>query len=195
MMGIAHRTLPIYGVQFHPESIASEHGHRLLGNFLRLAGHNVQIGGAPPAPERESGGVSDLKPLIAIAAGGRALDESAGRAGLRHPDVGRCHAVADRRLPDVAARARRNGAGDRRRGARHAGQDASHRGAGTAPSTPAAPVATAPARSTSPPVRPSSRRRPAFRSPSMAIARPPPRPARPMCWPRSASISMPICAW
>jgi anthranilate synthase component 2 len=41
IMGVTHRTLPIYGVQFHPESIASEHGHRLLGNFLRLAGLNA----------------------------------------------------------------------------------------------------------------------------------------------------------
>jgi anthranilate synthase component II len=41
IMGMAHRTLPIHGVQFHPESIASEHGHRLLGNFLRLAGFNT----------------------------------------------------------------------------------------------------------------------------------------------------------
>ncbi len=37
IMGLQHRTLPIHGVQFHPESIASEHGHRLLGNFLDLA--------------------------------------------------------------------------------------------------------------------------------------------------------------
>jgi anthranilate synthase component 2 len=37
VQGMRHRTLPIHGVQFHPESIASEHGHRLLGNFLRLA--------------------------------------------------------------------------------------------------------------------------------------------------------------
>lgn len=37
IMGLAHRELPIHGVQFHPESIASEHGHQLLGTFLELA--------------------------------------------------------------------------------------------------------------------------------------------------------------
>ncbi len=37
VMGVAHRDLPIYGVQFHPESIASEHGHAILANFLALA--------------------------------------------------------------------------------------------------------------------------------------------------------------
>jgi anthranilate synthase component 2 len=37
IMGLQHRTLPIHGVQFHPESIASEHGHALLRNFLELA--------------------------------------------------------------------------------------------------------------------------------------------------------------
>ncbi len=37
IMGLQHRSLPIHGVQFHPESIASEHGHQLLQNFLDTA--------------------------------------------------------------------------------------------------------------------------------------------------------------
>ena len=40
IMGLAHKRHPIAGVQFHPESIASEHGHRLLANFLQDAGMN-----------------------------------------------------------------------------------------------------------------------------------------------------------
>jgi anthranilate synthase component 2 len=46
IMGLAHRNLPLAGVQFHPESIATQHGHRLLANFLDLAG----IPHAPVAP-------------------------------------------------------------------------------------------------------------------------------------------------
>lgn len=38
IMGLRHRRLPIHGVQFHPESIASEQGHKLLGNFIAIAG-------------------------------------------------------------------------------------------------------------------------------------------------------------
>lgn len=38
IMGFQHKTRPVHGVQFHPESIATECGHELLANFLRLAG-------------------------------------------------------------------------------------------------------------------------------------------------------------
>lgn len=41
VMGVRHATLPIHGVQFHPESIATEHGHALLANFMALAGMPV----------------------------------------------------------------------------------------------------------------------------------------------------------
>ncbi len=46
IMGVQHKTRPIHGVQFHPESIATEGGHQLLGNFLALAGiesHNLYV--------------------------------------------------------------------------------------------------------------------------------------------------------
>lgn len=46
IMGVQHKTHPVHGVQFHPESIASEHGHALLANFLELAG----IDHKPAAP-------------------------------------------------------------------------------------------------------------------------------------------------
>lgn len=42
VMGFRHRELPIHGVQFHPESIATEHGHDLLTNFLRICGLDVE---------------------------------------------------------------------------------------------------------------------------------------------------------
>jgi anthranilate synthase component 2 len=45
VMGLMHESLPVHGVQFHPESIASEHGHRLLKNFLDIAADwNAQRG-------------------------------------------------------------------------------------------------------------------------------------------------------
>ncbi|WOE73947.1 anthranilate synthase component II [Alterisphingorhabdus coralli] len=49
IMGFRHQTLPIHGVQFHPESIASEHGHQMLANFLDIAG--IEHGGVPKAPK------------------------------------------------------------------------------------------------------------------------------------------------
>jgi len=42
IMGFHHATLPIHGVQFHPESIATEHGHAMLANFMRVAGMTVK---------------------------------------------------------------------------------------------------------------------------------------------------------
>ncbi len=42
IMGMRHRSLPLHGVQFHPESIATEHGHALLANFMTLAGMTPQ---------------------------------------------------------------------------------------------------------------------------------------------------------
>lgn len=41
VMGFRHEALPIHSVQFHPESIATEHGHEMLANFMRIAGMRV----------------------------------------------------------------------------------------------------------------------------------------------------------
>jgi anthranilate synthase component II len=51
VMGLSHGRLPVHGVQFHPESIASEHGHLILRNFLDLAeAWNVATGRRRPPP-------------------------------------------------------------------------------------------------------------------------------------------------
>lgn len=43
VMGFRHATLPIHGVQFHPESIATEYGHAMLANFLRMCGIDAKL--------------------------------------------------------------------------------------------------------------------------------------------------------
>jgi para-aminobenzoate synthetase component 2 len=52
VMGMSHRTLPLYGVQFHPESVLTQGGHRLLANWLARCGM--------PNPEARSAGLSPL---------------------------------------------------------------------------------------------------------------------------------------
>ncbi|WP_395244919.1 anthranilate synthase component II [Agromyces sp. MMS24-K17] len=60
IMGLRHRTAPIYGVQFHPESVLTEGGYRMLGNWLAVAG-------LPEAKDRAVG----LNPLVRATATGR----------------------------------------------------------------------------------------------------------------------------
>ena len=47
LMGMRHRTLPYWGVQFHPESVLTTEGPLLLENFMRLCGENVENPGGP----------------------------------------------------------------------------------------------------------------------------------------------------
>mgnify|MGYP002654067042 CR=1 FL=1 len=43
VMGLRHRDRPVHGVQFHPESIASQYGHEVLANFLALCGERPKV--------------------------------------------------------------------------------------------------------------------------------------------------------
>jgi anthranilate synthase component 2 len=54
VMGLMHETLPVHGVQFHPESIASEHGHLMLKNFLDIAAAWNTKRGRSPVSARNS---------------------------------------------------------------------------------------------------------------------------------------------
>ena len=99
IMGLQHKTHPVHGVQFHPESIASEHGHALLANFLELAG----ISPAPPQrrvppatpPERRPRTrmdapqpSQDLRQLIQKVSGGSTLSEDEIRTALDQMTAG-----------------------------------------------------------------------------------------------------------
>jgi para-aminobenzoate synthetase len=82
LMGIRHRSLPLWGVQFHPESIGTEHGATLIRNFLALAGS-----GAHPAPRRHL----SHGPRSAVRIDRRAAHPE--RAGREDPDAD-AHCVA-----------------------------------------------------------------------------------------------------
>jgi anthranilate synthase component 2 len=73
VMALAHATLPVHGVQFHPESIVSEHGHLMLKNFLELAAEWNATTGRPAAAVRAQ----------AAAAAARAPSRPAPRAAAR----------------------------------------------------------------------------------------------------------------
>ena len=77
IMGIRHRTDPVHGVQFHPESIASEHGHRILGNFLEIARAFNAAHGA-------EGGLTmaDMKSFLAKAAARQPLSREEAEAAF-----------------------------------------------------------------------------------------------------------------
>jgi anthranilate synthase/phosphoribosyltransferase len=88
VMGLAHRTLAVHGVQFHPESIASEYGHLILRNFLEIAAAWNAATGRHPAGVRTRRGLGDvkvtdeLKGLIAKAATGATLSREEAARGF-----------------------------------------------------------------------------------------------------------------
>ena len=158
VMGIRHTTLPLEGVQFHPESVLTPEGPHLLANFLRLAGEgeaslldaasgSFATAGLAESPERsgERPGPRrarhDRRGRDALDGGCPSRDGSGdGRRSharaTRGPADGPADARRDRRR---ARRIRRGDAGARRRGSRH------H----PARSTSSGPAATGAARSTS----------------------------------------------
>ena len=188
VMGLAHKTLPVHGVQFHPESIASEHGHLILKNFLELAAQWNAARGRKRAL-RSRVVTDDFKGLIAKVASGALLSrEEAAHAfdrmmsgeatpsqmgGLLMALRVRGETVDEITGAVTAMRAKMlkvDGAARRDRRGRH------RRRRARAPST-------------SRPARPSSWRAPACRSPSTATARCRRARARPTCSARSASRS------
>jgi anthranilate synthase/aminodeoxychorismate synthase-like glutamine amidotransferase len=63
VMAFEHRQLPVYGVQFHPESILTEYGYEMLANFLRLAGLACREDASELAASERPAAVASFRPL------------------------------------------------------------------------------------------------------------------------------------
>ena len=104
VMGLMHESLPVHGVQFHPESIASEHGHLMLKNFLDLAAE-WNAAAASRAPQRHVERARSAEARHGRRFQGahrqgrdrRKPDARGGGLRLRPHDVGRSDALADGR--------------------------------------------------------------------------------------------------
>ena len=100
-MGVRHRTLAVEGVQFHPESILTEHGHALLRNFLTAEESLAMF-----TPQEAINRLCDKREIF--------YDEMVDL--MRQVMEGKVHAGAARGDPHGPAREDRVGLGDRRRG-------------------------------------------------------------------------------
>ena len=187
VMGAAHKTLPVHGVQFHPESIASENGHLILKNFLDLAAAwNASTGAGAAASVALRTVMDDFKTLIGKVATGATLTRDESAKAFDHMMSG--EATPSQMGGFLMGLRLRGETVDEITGAvdHHARQDAAGRRARRTRSTWSAPAAMRPAPTISPPARPSSWRARAFRSPSTATARSRRARARPTCSARSA---------
>jgi len=68
-MAMRHRSLPVHSVQFHPESVMTEHGHRILSNWLAEAGRPVDDGELRRLEQRHAAAQEASAAVIAGASG------------------------------------------------------------------------------------------------------------------------------